>query len=110
MQYAGTDRLQMVGVRSLQVDGSWLLVSSFFFSWSGQRCSTPRQFLKYVMSGIESYAAHCSSNVCFVYDENVNKIDFIALYCIVGPVLEQVKMPAEERRAKNFKSHRKIVL
>ena len=70
----------------------------------------PRQFLKYVMTGIESYAAHCSSNVCFVYDENVNKIDFIALYCIVGPVLEQVKMPAEERRAKNFKSHRKIVL
>ena len=70
----------------------------------------PRQFLKYVVTGIESYAAHCSSNVCFVHDENVNKIDFIALYCIVGPVLEQVKMPAEERRAKNFKSHRKIVL
>ena len=69
-----------------------------------------RQFLKYVMTGIEPYEAHCSSNICFVYDENVNKIDFIALYCIVGPVLEQGKMPAEERRAKNFNSHRKIVL
>ena len=45
--------------------------------------SYPRQFLKYVMTGIESYAAHCSSNICFVYDENVNKIDFfcVILYC-----------------------------
>ena len=71
----------------------------------------PPQFLKYVLTGIESYAAHCLSNICFVYDENVNKIDFVVLYCIVGPVPEQGKMPAEEieRRAKNFKSHRKIV-
>ena len=29
MHYAGTDRLQMVGVRSLHVDRSWLLVSSY---------------------------------------------------------------------------------
>ena len=37
---AGTDRLQMVGVRSLHVDRSWLLV---FLSWSesGLQSSTP---------------------------------------------------------------------
>ena len=29
LHYAGTDRLQMVGVRSLHVDRSWLLVSSY---------------------------------------------------------------------------------
>jgi len=85
---AGADRLQMVGVRSLQVDGSWLLVSSFFFLLEWSAVFYPRQFLKYVLTGIESYAAHCSSNNCFVYDENVNKIDFIVLYCIVRPVLE----------------------
>ena len=41
----------------------------------------PRQFLKYIMTEIESYAAHCLSNICFVYDENLNKIDFLS--CIV---------------------------
>ena len=29
LHYVGTDRLQMVGVRSLHVDRSWLLVSSY---------------------------------------------------------------------------------
>ena len=33
LHYAGTDRLQMVGVRSLHVDRSWILVSS-----SSRRC------------------------------------------------------------------------
>ena len=41
LHYAGADRLQMVGVRSLHVDRSWLLDSSLFIVWkSSTHCST----------------------------------------------------------------------
>ena len=40
LRNVGTDRLQMVGVRSLHVDRSWLLVSQSS-SESGLQCSTP---------------------------------------------------------------------
>ena len=79
---AGTDRLQMVGVRSLHVDRSWLLVSSS--SGSFQRFYL-QQFLKYVVTGTESYTAHFLFMYTFFLTlENVDKKDFIvALYCIV---------------------------
>ena len=41
LHYAGADRLQMVGVRSLHVDRSWLLDSSLFIlRKSSAHCST----------------------------------------------------------------------
>ena len=79
---AGTDRLQMVGVRSLHVDRSWLLVSSS--SGSCQQFYL-QHFLKYVVTGTESYAAHCLFMYIFFSTlKNVNKKDFIVvLFCIV---------------------------
>ena len=59
---AGTDRLQMVGVRSLHVDSSWLLVSSCFLQTSSALFYL-QQLLKYVMTGTNSYAAHCFFNI-----------------------------------------------
>ena len=82
---AGTDRLQMVGVRSLHVDRSWLLVSKF--SGSCQQCSTlPTLFeVRHCWDWIL-----CSTLFIYVHFfffdtlENVNKKDFIVvLYCIV---------------------------
>ena len=84
LHYAGTDRLQMVGVRSLHVDRSWLLVSKF--CGSCQQCSTYQHFLKYIITGTESYAAYCLFMYIYFFHtlENVNKKDFIVvLYCIV---------------------------
>ena len=82
MHNAGTDRLQMVGVRSLHVDRSWLLVSSF--SGSCQQFYL-QHFLNYVITGTESYTAHrLFMYIFFLTLENVNKKDFIVvLYCTV---------------------------
>ena len=67
---AGTDRLQMVGVRSLHVDRSWLLVSSF--SGSCQQFYL-QHFLNYVITGTESYPAHCLFMYIFFF--NVGKCE-----------------------------------
>ena len=57
LHYAGADRLQMVGVRSLHVDRSWLLVSSFFFRRKSSAAFFLRQLVKYAMNRTESNAA-----------------------------------------------------
>ena len=55
LHYAGTDRLQMVGVRSLHADRSWLLVSSYS---RGRQHFLPPTALKCITTGTKSYAAH----------------------------------------------------
>ena len=108
---AGTDRLQMVGVRSLHVDGSWLLVSSSFRchqhystsnnSWSAHDwdqilCST--LFLQHISNSCNQMMEMWIKRIllyCFI------------LYCVL--MLHQGKRPAEERRPKNFQRLRKIV-
>ena len=62
LHYAGPDRLQMVGVRSLHVDRSWLLVSSFFFRRKSSAAFFLRQLVKYVMTGTDP-AARCFYNL-----------------------------------------------
>ena len=81
---AGTDRLQMVGVRSLLVDSSWLF--GFFVIQTSSALFYLQQLLKYVMTGTKSYAAHCFFNEfpnrvskCWY----LNKMHFITLFHIV---------------------------
>ena len=57
---AGTDRLQMVGVRSLHVDSVWL--HCFLRPPDIVTIVLPPKLLKYVIAGT-SYAVHCFFNV-----------------------------------------------
>ena len=75
---AGTDRLQMVGVRSLHVDRSWLLVSSFFFRRKSSAAFFLRQLVMYVMTGTES----CSTLFLQLISESCNKMLEIWIKCI----------------------------
>ena len=109
---AGTDRLQMVGVRSLHVDRSWLLVSKF--SWSCQQCSTlPTLFeVRHCWDWILCSTLFIYVHIFFLthwkmWIKRILLLCCIVLYC--GPVFHQKKKPAEERRTKNLESHRKIV-
>ena len=52
LHYAGTDRLQMVGVRSLHVGRSWILVYSLSWSSSHQQCSTSNTLLKCIIATV----------------------------------------------------------
>ena len=64
LHYAGADRLQMVGVRSLHVDRSWLLDSSLFIVWkSSTHCSTSESSWSTPLSTTESNAARCLFNL-----------------------------------------------
>ena len=78
LHYAGPDRLQMVGVRSLHVDRSWLLVSSFFFLRESSTAFFLRQLVKYVMTGTES----CSTLFLQLPSESCNKMLEIWIKCI----------------------------
>ena len=52
LHQAGTDRLQMVGVCSLHVDRSWILVYSLSWSSSHQQCSTSNTLLKCIIATV----------------------------------------------------------
>ena len=86
LHYAGADRLQMVGVRSLHVDCSWALVSSFSFHRKSSALFYLQQLVKYAITGTETYAARCLFNLFL--NVNCNKmlemwIKSICLNCVV---------------------------
>ena len=108
---AGTDRLQMVGVRSLHVDGSWLLVSSS--TRRGQHCSTSNgSEVRHIWDQIL-----CSTFSQKHISESCNKmmemwIKRILSYCFIlycGSSATSREEAGEERRTKNFQNLRKIV-
>ena len=69
LHYAGTDRLQMIGVSSLHVDRSWQLVSSS--SGSLQQCFIPPKVL-----GVRHKWSQilCSTLFLQLISESCNKI------------------------------------
>ena len=86
LHYAGADRLQMVGVRSLHVDCSWALVSSFSFHRKSSALFYLQQLVKYAITGTETHAARCLFNLFL--NVNCNKmlemwIKSICLNCVV---------------------------
>ena len=100
---AGTDRLQMVGVRSLHVDRSWLLVS-FFLIGEWPAVYYPDSSCVFTLFFLES----CNKKYLLL-DMWIKCFWTYCMWLNCGSIATSREEPAEERRTRNLQMYRKIV-